>query len=89
MAAFVVDEPELPSAEALPVELLEVPDELPAVEVDSPELVSLCTVVTAGVVNPVDDAPGLLHAVNNPNKTAKARWDGAWLPKLVAPSPPP
>ena len=57
--ALVVDEPELPSAEPLPVEVLEVLevlDEPSPVEVDSPELMSLGRVVTAGVVKPVEVA---------------------------------
>lgn len=72
-AVSVVELPELPSTDPPPVELLEVVDELPLVEVDSPELVSAGKVVTPGVVKLVEDPPGLLHPTRSPNEVATAR----------------
>ena len=66
----VDDEPVLPSA--LPLDVLEVPDDPSPVEVDSPELVSLGRVVTPGVVKPVDDWEEPLQASpRRPTATAK------------------
>ncbi len=78
----VVDEPELPSAEPLPVvEVLEVLDELLLVdEVDPAEPVSSGRVVTP-VVKLVVEAPGLLQA--NPREAARARRAASMTPSLA------
>jgi hypothetical protein len=83
VAPVVDDEPELPSAEPLPVELLEVLVELPPVEVDSPAPVSSGRVVVPGVAKPVEDPPGLLHPAN-PSEVTKARRREAIRAKCTA-----
>lgn len=70
--ASVVEVLELASADPLPVELPEVVDEPPLVEVDSPEVVSGGRVVVAGVVKPDDAASGPPQAANPAAKTATA-----------------
>ena len=76
-AAPEVEEPELPFAEPLPVELLEVEvlDELLDDVLASPELESAGRVATSGVVKPVVDTPGSLQAASATN--ARARRGGA------------
>lgn len=67
-AVLVVELPELLSTDPPPVELFEVVDELPLVEVDSPELVSAGKVVTPGVVKLVEDPPGSVAPNEEPQR---------------------
>jgi hypothetical protein len=80
-AASVVEVPELPSAEPLPVEVLETP---PVVELASPELVSPGSDITPGVVvKLVVAAPGPLQAKPT-RETATTRERGIMARKCSA-----